>query len=418
MTRRFVRLTLFAVLLLAFGAAAYHIALLERSLGAEDARADAAARAAASALDALLELRAAERAYIAEGQGVPYWHARAASALTGLRAELDTLRRTAVSPASRTTLDTIEDTLGRVARLEDRIAEHALAGRRPHAEDLIFADAVQASTVLERDLRAATAIDREDSRGRTRAIREQELLILALAGAVALLVALMLVPVPRAQNQEPPPREVAETGDLPLNLRAAPGLTSRPASALLPDPALPQVLPAVADGGDRAATAAKLHAAADLCGALARVQRSDDLPALFARISRILDAQGLIVWMSDAGAHTLTPVLSHGYRSESLARVGSIGWDEKNPAAEAFRRDEPRLIEASDRGPAAIAVPLLAASGSVGVVTIELKDGSRPDLARLDLTRIFAAQLAGLIAPAAPADSMAEASRASATPAV
>ena len=71
MTRRYVRLTLFVLFILALGAAFWQIALLETSLREADARADASARAAAGALDALLDARASERAFLAEGQGAP-----------------------------------------------------------------------------------------------------------------------------------------------------------------------------------------------------------------------------------------------------------------------------------------------------------------------------------------------------------
>ena len=49
--------------------------------------------------------------------------------------------------------------------------------------------------------------------------------------------------------------------------------------------------------------------------------------------------------MADADARTLSPALSYGYGDEALSRMGTIAWDAQNPAAEAFRRGEARVIE-------------------------------------------------------------------------
>jgi hypothetical protein len=311
-------------------------------------------------------------------------------------------------------------------RLEDRIAEHAAAGRRPHAEDLVYADALEASTALERDLRSAAALAREDTRRRTRELREQELIVLTLAGTMSLLVALVLLPVPRhPERSDTPVRGDRTHVDLPLNVRGAtpPSASTSSAVHTSTDSVVPRVAPTAgqgihartpsaderksalqagggADRQERAAVA-RLHAAADLCAALAKVQQSDELPALIARINRVLDAHGTIVWMSDATTRTLSPALSSGYRDEVLARMGSIGWDEPNPAAEAFRRGEARAVDASGDSPGAVVAPLLAVTGCAGVVTSELVAGSKPDATTVDLARIFAAQLANVIAPVA-----------------
>jgi hypothetical protein len=54
-------------------------------------------------------------------------------------------------------------------------------------------------------------------------------------------------------------------------------------------------------------------------------------------------------------------------------------------------------------------VPLVPATGCVGVVTVELKNGVAPDPTTVALARIFAAQLAVFVAPAAPPDPLLEA---------
>ena len=421
MTRPFLRLALFIVLLLALATAAYRTALLERALVVEDARADLAAESAHAALDALLDLRASQRAYVAEGQGVPYWRGRAKSALATLRTEIDALQRTIGTTTAAGPLEASGEMLTRLSRLEDRIGEHALAGRRSHAEDLIYADDLEASSHIERELRAAAATAQTDSRRRKSDLRNQELIILTLAGTVALLVTLLLAPTPAASATKtgvPAAGDRTLPNDLPLNLRgtiaraspapAAPGPASSPAVASSTGTAdAPRSGPP--SQAERHAVAG-LHAAADLCASLARAQHPNELSVLLAHISRVLDARGTIVWMANSATRTLTPALSSGYQDEALARMGSIDWDAENPAAEVFRRGEARVIESSSDMAAAIVVPLQSPTGCVGVMTAELVAG-RSGAVTVDLARIFAAQLAGLIGPAAeatPADEATE----------
>jgi hypothetical protein len=159
--------------------------------------------------------------------------------------------------------------------------------------------------------------------------------------------------------------------------------------------------------------AARLSSAADLCTALSRVRDSRDLPSLLAHITRVLDAQGAIVWMADMRERRLVPALAHGYRDTALARMGSIAWDAQNPAAEAFRQREPQTVDPVAGAPGALIVPLVSGYDCAGVITVELRAGesktgepvapTAPDATVIALARIFAAQLAGLVAPATTA---------------
>jgi CHASE3 domain sensor protein len=421
MTRRYVRLTLFVLLILALGAASWQIALLETSLREADARADGSARAAAGALDALLDARASERAFLAEGQGAPYWRTRVDRALDRLREHMAALRASAAG--RRELFGSTDEALARLFKLEQRIGDHAVAGRRPHAEDLIFADALEASLTVERDVREAQQVLAAAARLQVHDLRERELIIVALAAAVSLLVALLLVPLARpGASSAPAEAEISpptSTVDLPLNLRDT---TPRPTAVeTAPTPNAPTVVVPVAGGraaavraaqGDRL-LAARLSSAADLCTALSRVRDSRDLPSLLAHITRVLDAQGAIVWMADMRERRLVPALAHGYRDTALARMGSIGWDAQNPAAEAFREREPRTVDPAAGAPGALIVPLVSGYDCAGVITVELRAGeskagepvapAAPDATVIALARIFAAQLAGLVAPAAAA---------------
>jgi GAF domain-containing protein len=201
------------------------------------------------------------------------------------------------------------------------------------------------------------------------------------ACAVALLVAWVLARMPRAHGEHAaapahasvvPARSVtADTDDQPAH---APRL------------------------GERAASPAALQAAADVCGALARVQQPLELAGLVERMHGVLDSRGTIVWIYDEGADALRPGLSAGYASTTIGRMGTIPLSSDTPVATAFTRGEARSVRGSNDAPGALVVPIVTAGGVSGVVTIELPPGNDRQPATLALTRIFAAQLAGLLA--------------------
>ena len=150
--------------------------------------------------------------------------------------------------------------------------------------------------------------------------------------------------------------------------------------------------------GERAASPAALQAAADVCGALARVQQPLELAGLIERMHGVLDSRGTIVWIYDEGNDVLRPGLSAGYASTTIGRMGTIPLSSDAPVATAFTRGEARSVRGTNEAPGALVVPIVTAGGVSGVVTIELPPGNDRQPATLALTRIFAAQLAGLLA--------------------
>jgi hypothetical protein len=388
MTRRAVRLFLLATLTLALGSAAWRIFRLEQALGERRAAADAFDRSASRLLDALLDHRASERALVAPGQGAPYWTSRAVAAREVIDQEARALRLTAV-PVVAPAVDRLGEALTEFRRVSGRIHKHALAARMGHAGDLIFADAVQASGAVEREARAVREAMRADARASEGLVRGQEAVVIGLAVGAALLVALALVPVPG----RPPDEPASDTRLTPLDVVDH---TPRPVAAA---PATPQPALLPPRAGERAASPAALQAAADVCAGLARVQDSRELPALVDRISAVVDARGTILWIADEQGQSLRPTLAHGYASTALGRLGAIAIEGDTPAAHAYRRAEPRTVAAVGDASAALVIPVVSASGPVGVLTLEVAPGCERQAATLAMARIFAAQLAGLIAP-------------------
>jgi hypothetical protein len=78
--------------------------------------------------------------------------------------------------------------------------------------------------------------------------------------------------------------------------------------------------------------------------------------------------------------------------------MGTIPLSSDTPVAHAFTRGEARSVRGTADAPGALVVPIITAGGVAGVVTIELPPGNDRQPATLALTRIFAAQLAGLLA--------------------
>lgn len=138
-----------------------------------------------------------------------------------------------------------------------------------------------------------------------------------------------------------------------------------------------------------------LRKAAELCTNLGRVSDVDELRELVARAADLIDASGLIVWMSVPGTKEMRPVLSHGYPAEMIARLPPLSRTADNAAARGVRSGQLQIVLArpgSSNG--AVVAPLLTSTGCVGVVSAEIRGGAESSDTVQALAAIFAAQLA------------------------
>jgi hypothetical protein len=123
------------------------------------------------------------------------------------------------------------------------------------------------------------------------------------------------------------------------------------------------------------------------------------LPAALERAAAVLDASGLVIWIADPDGRELAPIVAHGYPEHLLVRLGTIDRNAENVTAAAFRTGLVQTVKADAVSHGAIAAPLLAASGPVGVIAAELQhDPERRDDTRA-IAAIVAAQLATLMGP-------------------
>jgi transcriptional regulator with XRE-family HTH domain len=140
-----------------------------------------------------------------------------------------------------------------------------------------------------------------------------------------------------------------------------------------------------------------LLAVADLCTKFARADRISHVAPLLQQAVSLLGAVGLIVWVWDPEASTLTPALAHGYSDKVLAQLPPVRPDMKNTTAAAFRSAQICAVRGSDRANGALVVPLMMPVGCVGVLAIESPYGSAQTELGRAVAIIFAAQLARLI---------------------
>lgn len=397
MSNRWLRFVIALLALAAAGGAGYRVLQQEQLLAREVAKTDSADRSAESALLAAADLKAALNAYVAAGQGQPFWTARASQLLERLRASVLELDGAATDAGA-----SIADALAAVDRLaaaEERARAHVADNQPLLAGELIFTDV--------RDLLDAVRVEIAETRQQIAATngarqadvrREALYLILAAAGVLALAVIILVPPGRSAPRVEPPPETTVDETPSSAASRAqvAEPVSEDPADVLhpLPEPAPPEV--AAADASP--SSAARLGEAAALCTDLARASEASEITGLLSRASAVLNASGIIVWLAAPDRQSLFPAAASGYPEELFARIGSIPREATNLTAEAFRESSSRTSRRrSAAAAAALAVPLLTPQGAVGVFSAELRNLVEVDPQQLALARIFAAQLSTLL---------------------
>jgi transcriptional regulator with XRE-family HTH domain len=147
-----------------------------------------------------------------------------------------------------------------------------------------------------------------------------------------------------------------------------------------------------------------LVAAAQLCTELSRAENTSEMASLLSRAARILDAIGLIVWVSDTQRTELRPALAHGYSDKLLGQLPAVKRDADNATAAAFRSGQMSVVDGIDGASGALAVPLMAPGGCVGVLAIEVQNRSEQIGSVRALVTIFAAQLASWIHAGRPVE--------------
>jgi hypothetical protein len=194
-----------------------------------------------------------------------------------------------------------------------------------------------------------------------------------------------------SERRQPPPRfEAIEPPDDGLRLSFEPP----PVAA---SPAAAQRI----DTPDESRREVDLGALAALCTRFALVADREQFRTALADTTRILHAVGVMLWCWEPGAALLTPVSAHGYPDAIVARLPPINPQDDNSIADAFRTAATRVVPPDSAMKAAVAVPVLAPAGCVGVLAYEVRDGRERDSTITAAATIIAAQLAALLTPTA-----------------
>jgi transcriptional regulator with XRE-family HTH domain len=188
--------------------------------------------------------------------------------------------------------------------------------------------------------------------------------------------------------------------------RSAPALARRPAPVNGGSP--PAIEETIAEPGViEEIPEPSLLEMSELCTRLGRLSDRRGLPALLDDAARVLDAIGLVVWCWDARTGSLRARLANGYSAEMIAHLPEVPADASNAVATAFRSGEACLVPGDTELTAAVAVPVMAPAGCVGVLAIEVHNGCEQFEWIRAFAAILAAQLAALLGTVALAEAVA-----------
>jgi hypothetical protein len=404
MFRRSVRIACLVVGLLATAGLTYRALQDEEALNRERQAAAARTIAVAQATELLLDLRASLHAYVAPGQGLPFWGKRAQETIDRLRQSLVELDRQ-VSPSGGSLTDSLE-AVDDLTVAERRARTHVSRDEMQLAGDVIFTEVRDLVASSAAELEAVRDVVARADERRAAAIRQEQIVFAGAALAVWIAIALLLMPTePKASVKDPAEwrNELKEKIKKPIPVTPEP-VVEQPAAVI---PVTP-VVPASPE------TLEALKQVSEICSDLSALSDPDALEGALARVNTVLNATGLIVWIASSDGGTLSPVATHGFDPNLVARIGRINRDGANLTATAFRENGARISAPTATAPAALAVPMCSPTGPTGVLSVELKSGHSADDAKVAVSAIIAAQLATLAMPIpdAPAEIIEEPRRA------
>lgn len=321
---------------------------------------------------AVSDVRAAQAAYVAAGQGPEFWFARVDEIgvqMDELFAEVERIGHT----------DALASVTGAKAQLaafrvsDGRARNYVRNEQLLLASDVIFVESLDILGRLAAEVATARDIEIQTHRQQTTKLRQFQ----AGLGGGALVLLLGLV-VMVGRQRPTTPEQVVPT------VQPQPEVKIQRVEVQGPAPM-------------------KVTETADVCVDIARLLDGRDLPGLLARASSAIGAKGLVLWIIDEAGSTLHPSLSHGYSERMVQRLGTLAVSADNVTSVACRTLQSQIL------PGALAVPLVGTAGCVGVLAAEVPMDANSN-ATLPLARVIAAQLAAVIRPQAmPSTSTAEA---------
>jgi hypothetical protein len=340
--------------------------------------------------DTIAGIGTAQQSYVAPGQLDEPWFERASTLTAELSREIQQVGESLRSPEASAALRQLATSVATLTAVDARTRENLQIGQELMASDVIFSDGrnlLDAMLASLRDLQAAElahlragqsglARQRWQGLGAVAALWMGTLLLVMARLRRAAIIAVRDESLLRRSREA----QAGRGEDQPIAPRPREDAQPRP------EPRMP----------------VDLAAAATVCTDLSRITTTTALPGLLRRAADVLDASGLILWIS--AGEQLFPVLAHGYSDDMLARMGPIARDAENAAARAWRTGQLTVVAAAPAGgQGAIVTPLFGLHHCIGVLSAELRHGE--DLAVQAVATMFAAQLSTVV-PAWPAGSL------------
>jgi flagellar basal body-associated protein FliL len=386
-----IRLMLLAVCFIASGIAVYFVWTSETYTRQSADGVRAFDQAAHEAERAVLDVRAAQHAYVAAGQDAQAWITKAAASVTIVKAQLDYLRAHAVSQQAQNAIDNAASALEDFDQIDRRARDYVRNGQPLLASDAIFADGTESTSAIAGSVEAARAAEAAVHADEQAATRRAEGVAIAAAAVVVLVTILLFAFSTTAQTHQADAGTVADGHARMMPMNAADWLRPGDRAAA----------PARADAASEPAASTNINfgAVASVCADLARVVDTHALPPLLGRAAELLDAPGIVLWIADPDGRELSPIVTHGYSQSMVLRLGTILRDDENATAAALRTSLLQTVDTDAVSNGAIAAPLVTPGGCVGIMAAEVRHHGEKDPAKLAAASIIAAQLATLVGP-------------------
>jgi len=386
MARPWVRLVLVLAGLSALAAAGTFLWSSESRTRAADTSLRLATESGRRALADASDLRAAQQAYVAAGQGEDFWFARVSTLSTDLDDVLSILKRQLASAEALADADAAAAALQDFQQVDKRAREFTRARQITQASDVIFGDGFELTQKLTASVTQAVSAEAVARDAAAAQLRQRQAIVLGSGAGVAALALLFLIPGGAPRTEEPAvvlAKPAVAVSKRTLDDLHDSGVVARPA---------PRATVAERPNVDVAAMAS-------LCADLARVADTRAVPELLGRAAALLDASGIVLWIADPDGRELSPILVHGYPPQMASRLGTIPRDAANLTASAYRTALMQIVKADAVSNGAIAAPLVGPGGCLGVMALEMKNGGEQRESLLAAATILASQLSTLVGP-------------------
>ena len=378
-----------AVALIALGAAAFFVFSSERKLALLRADGRDFDRHAREITASLSDLRSAQQAYVAAGQGVTFWMPKVGEIADGVTTAIAALRNAATGATALSSIDAATATLADFGQVDKRARDYLRLGQLLMAGDVIFTEGDQIAAASARHIESARLAEHQSLDAAEGVVRRQEAMVLAAAGGLTAVIVLILGLG----------RVSADESDAPLSIASPPSMVGD-RGAVKSQKAAAAIAPAAAASLSSTTRAVSpiLRTAAQLCTDFACMRDLNDLQLLLARASEVMDAAGLVVWLGNADKGELQPVLTQGYSDETRARLPNVARSANNAAAAAYRSGEVQIVLSRPGGAkGAVVAPILGVHGCIGALSAEIRGGGEASDSVQALASIVAAQLASVL---------------------